>query len=144
MVGQTPGVVRDTGASVAEDRLKQRMATMGVREQDLVETFVRSSGPGGQNVNKTSTAVILRHAPSGIQVRCEAERSQGRNRVKARELLLDRLDEARRRSLADEKARAELARRQRRRRPKSLQESILRTKARQSQKKRLRRGPAED
>ena len=75
-----------------EARLQQRMAALGVRESDLAETFVRSAGHGGQNVNKTSTCVVLCHRPSGIQVRCQTTRQQGQNRVLARWRLIEKLE----------------------------------------------------
>ena len=75
-----------------ESQLTQRMAALGVREADLEETFVRSGGHGGQNVNKTSTCVMLLHRPTGLQVKCQATRQQGLNRFIARRLLLDKIE----------------------------------------------------
>lgn len=77
------------------EELRRRMAALGIREEDLEERFVRSSGKGGQHVNKNSTCVQLRHLPSGIEVRCMGERSQSLNRFFARRLLLERIAEAR-------------------------------------------------
>lgn len=81
--------------AVSEEKnrwLVERMALAGVREQDLEETFVRSSGKGGQHVNKTSTCVHLRHIPTGIEVKCMVDRSQSVNRFLARRLLIERLE----------------------------------------------------
>src|SRR6185369_1996383 len=81
--------------AVSEEKnrwLRQKMAELGVREVDLEETFVRSSGAGGQHVNKTSTCVQLRHIPSGISVSCMRERSQSLNRFLARRELLERIE----------------------------------------------------
>ena len=77
------------------EELRRRMEALEVREEDLEERFVRSSGTGGQHVNKNSTCVQLRHRPSGIEVQCMAERSQSLNRFFARRLLLERIAEAR-------------------------------------------------
>ena len=77
------------------EALRRRMEALGVREEDLEERFVRSSGKGGQHVNKTSSCVQLLHRPSGIEVKCMGERSQSLNRFFARRLLLERIEEAR-------------------------------------------------
>ena len=77
------------------EELRRRMEALGVREEDLEERFVRSSGKGGQHVNKSSTCVQLQHRPSGIEVKCMGERSQSLNRFFARRLLLERIEEAR-------------------------------------------------
>ncbi len=71
---------------------RERMALLGIREEDLVERFVRSSGKGGQHVNKTSTCVWLKHLPTGIEVKCMEERSQSVNRFLARRELVERLE----------------------------------------------------
>lgn len=127
-----------------EAQLAQRMAALGVREVDLEETFVRSGGHGGQNVNKVSTCVMLLHRPSGVQVKSQTTRQQGLNRYLARHLLLDKIA-ALRKSRADaERARVEKTRRQKRKRPRGLQESILRSKAHRSETKRLRRDTHRD
>lgn len=76
------------------EELRRRMAALGVREEDLEERFVRSSGKGGQHVNKSSTCVQLLHRPSGVEVKCMEGRSQSLNRFFARRLLLERIAEA--------------------------------------------------
>ena len=81
-----------TVSSEKERALLERMASLGVAESDLRETFVRSSGPGGQKVNKTSSCVQLVHIPTGLSVKCQRERSQALNRFLARRLLLDRIE----------------------------------------------------
>ena len=68
------------------------MAAVGLREQDLEEKFVRSSGPGGQRVNKTSSCVYLRHGPTGLQVKMQQERSQRLNRFYARRRMCELLE----------------------------------------------------
>src|SRR5580698_7612275 len=76
-----------------EAQLARRMASLGVSEADIEENFVRSGGHGGQNVNKTSTCVMLLHRPTGLQVKCQETRQQGLNRFFARRLLLDKIEE---------------------------------------------------
>lgn len=86
-----------TEFAVSEEKnrwLKQKMADLGVLEVDIVENFVRSSGNGGQHVNKTSSCVQLKHTPTGIQVTCMRERSQSLNRFLARRELLERIEAA--------------------------------------------------
>src|SRR5256885_223138 len=87
-----------------EDQLGRRMAALGVRESDLEETFVRSGGHGGQNVNKTATCVMLLHRPTGLQVKCQTTRQQGLNRFLARRLLLDKIEGLKKGFVAAERA----------------------------------------
>ena len=75
-----------------ETQLAQRMTALGVSEADIEESFVHSGGHGGQNVNKTSTCVMLLHRPTGVQVKCQETRQQGLNRFIARRLLLDKIE----------------------------------------------------
>jgi peptide chain release factor len=122
-----------------ETALLQRMASLGVREVDLEETFVRSGGHGGQNVNKTSTCVMLCHRPSGLQVRCQTTRHQGLNRFLARRLLLDKV-EARQRGYVDaRRAEREKIRRQKRKRSRRAQARMLADKLHHAAKKSFRR-----
>src|ERR1051325_11411451 len=86
-------------------QLVQRMAALGVREVDIDESFVRSSGHGGQNVNKVSTCVVLLHRPTGLQVKCQETRQQGLNRFLARRLLLDKIEARQKGYVAAERAR---------------------------------------
>jgi peptide chain release factor len=123
-----------------EKLLMERMHRLGVREADLDESFVRSSGPGGQNVNKTSTAVQLVHRPSGMTVHCQEARSQGLNRFLARRLLLDRIERQRLGELSAERQRVEKIRRQKRRRSRRAKEKMLANKRHQAMKKRERSG----
>jgi len=120
-------------ASVAE-----RMARLGIRDVDLEETFARSSGPGGQNVNKVATAVTLRHRPSGVSVTVQDSRSQATNRKLARERLLEAIEKAERNRRAAEIAERERARRRKSPRPASLKRKILESKRKRGELKKQR------
>ena len=122
-----------------EAQLAQRMAALGVREADLVETFVRSGGHGGQNVNKTATCVMVLHRPTGLQVKCQTTRRQGLNRFLARRLLLDKIEIRQKGFLEAERDRAEKIRRQKRRRSRRAQQRMLADKAHHATKKESRR-----
>jgi len=118
--------------------LTERMRRLGVSGAELKETFARSSGPGGQHVNKVSTAVTLKHAPSGITVTVQDSRSQARNRQLALERLLDALEG--RRAAARQLKRAAAAQERRRNspRPPRLKRKILEAKRKRSELKKLR------
>jgi protein subunit release factor B len=118
--------------------IEQRMKALGITESQLEEIFARSGGPGGQNVNKVSTAVTLRHLPSGMSVTVQDSRSQAFNRKLARERLLDAIERRRERERAAEIARREKLRRQRSPRPRALKKRILEGKRRRSKLKKLR------
>jgi protein subunit release factor B len=118
--------------------LRERMERLGVREEEFRETFIRSSGPGGQKVNKTSSCVYLIHLPTGLSVKCQQERSQTLNRFLARRLLLDRIERLRTGIVSAERMRTEKIRRQKRRRSRRAQEKTLEAKHLQAEKKTLR------
>ena len=118
--------------------VEQRMKELGVLESELEEIFARSGGPGGQNVNKVSTAVTLRHLPSGLRVTVQDSRSQALNRKLARERLLDAIERRRQDERAAELSRREKIRRQRSPRPRALKKRILEGKRRRSKLKKLR------
>src|SRR4030088_2027817 len=113
---------------------------MELRESDLQETFARSGGPVGQNINKVSTAVTLRHLPTGISVTVQDSRSQALNRKLARGRLIAALERRRNAERRAEIARREKLRRQRSPRPRGLKERILESKRRRSRLKKLRAG----
>jgi peptide chain release factor len=119
--------------------LEKKMALLGVREEDIVESFIRSSGPGGQNVNKTSTCVYLKHLPTGIEVKCQRQRSQLLNRSLARHILLSKIaHKVQEDNLQKQSIKAKIMRRNRRK-PESLKKRILEEKRRHAEKKFVRR-----
>ena len=120
-----------------------RLAALGVREDDLEESFVHSGGKGGQNVNKVATCVVLVHRPSGMAVKCQRERSQGANRLIARALLADKIEEKRLGKQSARQQEAEKIRRQKRRRSRRAKQRMLADKHAQSTKK-SRRGRVHD
>ena len=121
-----------------EKRLQLSMRRLGLSEEDIEEKFIRSAGPGGQNVNKTSTCVYLKHIPTGIEVKCQRERSQGQNRYLARKLLAEKIRASILKKVSEEKQYLAKKRRQARRRPKALRLRILEQKRKHSRKKELR------
>lgn len=127
---------------VSESKMQSLAAAMerlGIRESDLEESFVRSGGPGGQNVNKVSTCVILKHKPSGLIVKCQEERSQSMNRYRARKILVDRMDAVIHGRKSAEAARIAKIKRQKRKRSKRAKDKMLQSKHAHGEKKALRR-----
>jgi len=121
-----------------EKELKAKMDALNIREEDIEESFVRSGGKGGQNVNKTSTCVYLKHLPTGIEVKCQEERSQSLNRYRARIILVKKVDELIKGKKSEEQQRIEKIRRQKRKRSRRAKEKMLAEKRITSEKKRLR------
>ena len=127
-----------------EAQLAQRMAALGVREADIDESFVRSGGHGGQNVNKTSTCVMLLHQPTSLQVKCQTTRSQGLNRYLARRLLLDKIEALKKGYVDAERSRIEKIRRQKRKRSRRAKARMLDNKSHHGAKKALRRSVSDE
>jgi len=120
---------------VKKETLEKKMHELKVYEKDIIEKFIRSQGRGGQKVNKTSSCVYLKHKPSGIEVKCQRERSQALNRFLARRILVNKIETLIKGRLSAEQKRIEKIRRQKRKRSKRAKEKMLRDKAKRSQKK---------
>ena len=121
-----------------EEALRQKMEDLGISEKDIVEKFVRSSGKGGQKVNKTSTCVYLKHIPTGFEVKCQRERSQALNRFLARRILVKKIEAMILKEKSEEQKRIEKIRRQKRKRSKRAKLKILEEKKKQAEKKKER------
>mgnify|MGYP000046980820 FL=1 len=124
--------------------LEQSMASLGIREEDLLEKFVRGSGSGGQKINKTSNCVFLKHLPTGVCIKCQIDRSREMNRFLARRELCDQLDAIRQgKAIAKTQAIEKLRRQKRPHSQRSKQRSVADKRA-LSQKKSLRHSPGND
>ena len=122
--------------------LETRLAKLGIKKSDVVEKFIRSGGPGGQNVNKVATCVYLKHKPSGIEVKVGRERSQALNRFLAWRMLAQKFEEKILKQKSERQKKIEKLRRQKRKRSKRAKEKMLQQKKKQSNKKQLRKiGP---
>lgn len=118
--------------------LEDRMRRLGIFESDIEEKFIRSGGKGGQNVNKTSTCVYLKHLPTGTEVKCQQDRSQPLNRFLARRILTGKIETAALGRESAERQRIEKIRRQKRKRSKRAKAKMLDNKRMQSEKKAFR------
>ncbi len=128
------------GLSLAKEKqLLAKMAQLNIKEEDLEEKFVRSSGAGGQNVNKVSTCVWLKHTPTGIEVKCQRERQQSLNRFLARRLMVSKIEQLILGKKSAEKQKQEKIRRQKRRRSRRAKQKMLEEKQKQTEKKDFRK-----
>jgi len=118
--------------------LQARMVALGIKKNDIDESFIRSPGKGGQNVNKVSTGVYLKHLPSGIEVKCTDSRSQSLNRFLALRRLIEKLETIRLGQQSEFQQKIEKMRRQKRKRSKRAKEKILKDKSHHSEKKKNR------
>ncbi|NPV83907.1 MAG: peptide chain release factor-like protein [Candidatus Aminicenantes bacterium] len=122
-----------------EKDLLERLAKLGVKDSDLEEKFIRSQGKGGQKVNKSATCVYLKHLPTGLEVKCQRERSQALNRFLARRILVEKLEARILGKETEEQQRIEKIRRQKRKRSKKAREKMLADKKRRSLLKEMRK-----
>ena len=127
-----------------EQSLKHKMEKLGIRENDIAEKFIRSGGKGGQNVNKVSTCVYLKHRPTGIEVKCSQERAQALNRFLARKILVNKIETLVLKNESEEQKRIEKIRRQKRKRSRRAKEKMLRNKRKTAEKKKMRSRPKID
>jgi len=123
------------------EELYRRMERLGIREEDVVEKFILGSGRGGQKVNKTSSCVYLKHLPTGIEVKCQQDRSRELNRYIARRELCDRFESQVSKVKSQKQQQMEKIRRQKRRRSRRSKEKMLSNKKHHGEKKHLRQSP---
>ena len=127
---------------VSEKKIKQlreKMQRLGLRESDFTESFVRSGGAGGQNVNKVSSCVWLKHLPTGLEVKCQRERSQALNRFLAKRLLIEKIESLHLGAASEKRRIVEKIRRQKRKRSRRAKERVLESKKLHAEKKSLRK-----
>lgn len=124
-----------------KEALKQRMEELEIFESDLDERFILGSGKGGQKVNKTASCVYLKHLPTGLEVKCQQDRSREMNRYFARRMLCDKIEEERNEKESAKAREIAKLRKQKKRRSRRTQAKILDDKRRHSEKKQLRQNP---
>lgn len=121
-----------------DEKTLRRMKSLGIRSEDLEESFSRSSGPGGQHVNKVSTAATLKHLPTGISVTASDSRSQSMNRLLALDRLLDLFEKQREKRKQERLAAASKARRQKAKRSRTTKRKLVEDKRKRGETKKLR------
>lgn len=126
------------------DELERRMERLGIKNQDLIEKFILGSGSGGQKINKTSSCVYLKHIPTGVEIKCQKERSRELNRYYARKELCERLEEKIFQEKSEKQQLIEKIRRQKKRRSRKAQQKILAEKKDRSSLKKMRKPPDYD
>lgn len=126
------------------DELEERMQKMGILENDILEKFILGSGSGGQKINKTASCVYLKHEPSGIEIKCQKDRSRDLNRYYARQLLCEKLEEITLKEKSEKQKEFEKIRRQKRKRSQRAKSKMLADKQKHSEKKQHRASPSEE
>ncbi len=121
-----------------QDDLAEKMLSLGIREEDLIEKFILGSGRGGQNLQKTSSCVYLKHIPTGTEVKCQKDRSREMNRFFARRELCEKIESDILKIKTEKQALIEKKRRQKRKRTKRAQEKVLEGKRHRKEIKELR------
>lgn len=124
------------------EQIADRLASLGVSVGDVDERFIRGSGPGGQKINKSSSSVWLRHRPTGIEVRCQRERSQAANRALAWEELLAKLEERQRSAAAARQDKVQKALRRKRQKSPRQKARMIESKRHRAGTKARRQRPA--
>ena len=123
------------------DLLRKKMEELGIREDDLIEKFILGSGKGGQNLQKTSSCVYLKHIPTGIEIKCQRERSREMNRYYARRELCEKIETQILKIKTEKVQLIEKKRRQKRKRSKRAQQKVLENKKHRGEIKSLRGKP---
>lgn len=127
-----------------EEQLHREMDELGIKESDLIEKFILGSGRGGQKLHKTSSCVYLKHLPTGIEIKCQRERSRELNRYYARRELCDKIEEKIFKEKSKKQQEIEKIRRQKRKRSRRAQLKVLESKKQRSKVKDLRKKPREE
>lgn len=130
-------------AQTKTDALHKKMEELGIREEDLIEKFILGSGSGGQKINKTSSCVYLKHIPTGIEVKCQEERSRELNRFLARRKLVEEFDRQVNSAKTKKMKEEEKIRRQKRRKSRKQKQKMIESKRNISAKKQMRSNPRE-
>lgn len=131
-------------SSEKQESLEKRMEELDIREEDLIEKFILGSGKGGQKVNKTSSCVYLKHIPTGIEVKCQRERSRELNRYLARRELCEKVAYELHQEKSKKQREQEKIRQQKKRRSRRLKQKILEDKRKHSETKKMREKVEED
>ncbi len=126
------------------ETLAARLENLGIQEGDLIEKFILGSGSGGQKINKTSSCVYLKHIPTGIEIKCQRDRSRELNRYYARQDLCEKIEEQRFQEKSKKRQEMEKIRRQKKRRTRKQKEKMIEGKRLLSSKKNLRRPPSDN